>query len=66
VLFPVVGDFVIDLSGVLVENLLRITVGADRTVHRLPDIELFAGARVSAERQFILIDDCVVASVRPR
>src|SRR5256885_7912215 len=53
---PVFRDFVIDLTGIFVEDLLRVTIGADRTVDGLPDVELFAGARVGAKGELILID----------
>ena len=55
VFFPVGGDFRIDVAGFLIENLLGITVRADWAVDGLPDVELFAGARVVAESELVLI-----------
>jgi len=49
-LLPVGGDGGIDFSRLLVEDRLRITVGANGTVYRLPDVELFAGSRTRAKR----------------
>ncbi len=56
-LFPVGGGGGIDVAGFLVENFLRVAIFADRAIDSLPDIELFAGAAVGAEGEFVLIDD---------
>src|SRR5438309_5676903 len=45
----VVRDVVIDLSRELVPQRPRIAVGADRTVHRLPRLELIRRPAVTAE-----------------
>ncbi len=55
VFLPVGGDFRIDVAGFLVEDLHGITVGADWAVDGLPDVELFAGARVIAESELVLV-----------
>jgi hypothetical protein len=46
---PVGGDGGIDFARFLVEDRLRITVRANGTVYRLPDVELFAGSRMRAK-----------------
>ena len=54
-LAPVRGDRVVDVAGLLVEDRLRIAIFADRAVDRLPDIELFSGSAVIAEREFVAL-----------
>src|SRR5207249_11976147 len=44
VLLPVVGDLLVDDAGALVPDPLRISVAADGTVGRFPDIPLSARA----------------------
>ena len=56
VLAPVLGDVVIDLARLLVEDGLRIAVLAHRAIHRLPDIELLARPSVIAKCQLVPVD----------
>ena len=55
VLFPIGGDAAIDFAGLFVENLFRIAIVADRSVDRLPDIELLAGPGMRSERELVLV-----------
>src|SRR6266576_1151252 len=52
---PVLGDFMVDFTGALVEDRLRITVFTNRTEGRLPDIELLSRAPVCSQYQFVVI-----------
>src|SRR5260370_21309451 len=47
---PVLGHFVVDLAGSLIEDRLRIAVLTNRRIHRLPDIELFPRAPTITQR----------------
>ena len=42
VLMPVLGNGVVDVTGLFIEDLRRVSIGADWAIDRLPDIELFA------------------------
>src|ERR1039458_5778344 len=53
---PVLGDFVVDHAGRLVEDRLRIAVRPHRPVDRLPDVELLARAAMIPERQLVAVD----------
>src|SRR4029077_1823125 len=54
--FPVGGDGRINVARFLVKDWLRVAIGADGAVNSLPNVELFAGSRMGADRQFILVD----------
>jgi hypothetical protein len=41
VLMPVLGDGVVDVAGVLIEDLRGVAIGTDGPVDSLPDIKLF-------------------------
>src|SRR5581483_10516375 len=55
VISPVRRNFMVNFARALVINLLRITVVASRTEHRLPYVKLVAGAAFRTQHQFVAI-----------
>src|SRR6476646_3327392 len=55
VLPPVIGHAMVDHAGLLVENLLRISIVTNGAIDSLPDVKLLAAPPVITERKFVLV-----------